>query len=251
MQKWRRGEKSEERGGGSNEAKIVEKEDGGGGRHSVEGFARHECWRGMRGEEGQRERQKRGKERRNDGGREEEGNRRKTRTRAIMRKESGERGTTRVYRVSRRGVSFVAWRGMARRGPRAFCQKEENEGGEGAGRGERRKEETQGEAAVVHVSDYRTALACSNERKSICMIHARESVPKGVDGGGGRGEQDAFARGERKRESERAREGRKKVVRPRERTVRPGAGGSEQRTSLPSTTGFSKRTGDEPPGVTT
>lgn len=148
---------------------------------------------------------------------------------------------------------FRSWHGAAWRGaaPGLSVKKKRMKGGEGAGRGERRKEETQGEAAVVHVSDYRTALACSNERKSICMIHARESVPKGVDGGGGRGEQDAFARGERKRESERAREGRKKVVRPRERTVRPGAGGSEQRTSLPSTTGFSKRTGDEPPGVTT
>lgn len=53
------------------------------------------------------------------------------------------------------------------------------------------------------MSDYRTAPAYSNERKSICMIHARESVSKGV-GGERAGRSREGSRGiQRERERER------------------------------------------------
>jgi len=48
---------------------------------------------------------------------------------------------------------------------------------------EEEKERGQGEIATIRERLPKQALACSNERKSICMIHARESVPKGVGGG--------------------------------------------------------------------
>lgn len=79
--------------------------------------------------------------------------------------------------------------------------------------GEKRERERGGKGeSSGHTSDYRTALACSNERKSICMIHARESVPKRV--GGGRAGGGPLLLGEQKDgKRERGRErGQKKVV---------------------------------------
>lgn len=89
------------------------------------------------------------------------------------------------------------------------------------------------------------------------MIHARESVPRGIDGG----REGVFLRGEQRGEM-REREGgeRKRERGGVEESLRDGGrecGGKEEgaslsvaaRTSLPSAASFSRRMGDEPPGV--
>jgi len=71
-------------------------------------------------------------------------------------------------------------RGFVRSATRPPGSQKERDGG----RKERERERGEkGEGSGVYVNSYRTALACFNERKSICMIHARESVLKRVGEG--------------------------------------------------------------------
>lgn len=82
-------------------------------------------------------------------------------------------GVPRACMRFQKGVDRVR---VARRGPRAFCQKEE-----GARKGEERR---RGEGNSGHTrANGGGPRFCSNERKSICMIHARErACRKGVGG---------------------------------------------------------------------